>query len=426
MLRKSYQFLLVIFFIILFCAPIYLLFRGHPSSQISLIEDRVLGLPEKSYPTLKIAIEYIQQGRLDLAFDLVWKLYTEGALQKKVDLAATDLFPLRMSMILFSKAMDRTIIELSYQFTGDSVIPADMTSGLFIMLDEKVLIYPPATLDKNDEIYIQQKLRNYRELSTSFPEVNFYIYYIEALEFSPYNPLNKYYPKADKGQAFEDFIENLPETISVEMLSLESLEVHLQNFYRTDHHWNTNGILKGYDEIYDLLAEKYPNIPDKLLPTEMVTFEDIQFQGTFDRQTLYPIPGDTFTGFNADFPSCKVKEDGVEGQYNSRDKYLKGEYSTLPYVSHYGLYFGTQKGMIEFDCEVNADRNLLIIGDSYARPLVSLLAAQYKHTYFVDLRQNKDFTLSGFLRQYPVKDILFVGGPNVIFLDADQWNVKIN
>lgn len=426
MIKRSSQIILIIFFIILYSAPIYLLFKPSPPSQLSLIEDRVLGLPKKSYPTLKIAIEYIQQDRFDLAFDLVWDLYTEGALQRKVDLAVTDLFPLRMSMILFSKALDRNIIKVSYQFTNDTAIPADMTSGLFIMLDEKVLMYPPATLGKTDQIRIQQKLKNYYELTSAFPEVNFYIYYIETLEFSPLNPLNNFYPKADKGQAFEDFKEDLPEKISVEMLSFESLEEHLRNFYRTDHHWNTNGILKGYDEIYDLLTEKYPNIPDKLVPTEMVTFDDIQFQGTFDRLTLYPIPGDTFTGFKADFPTCEVKEDGIVGQYNSRDKYLQGEYSTLPYVSHYGLYFGTQKGMIEFDCEVNADRNILIIGDSYARPLVSLLASQYKHTFFVDLRQNQDFTLSGFLSQYPVKDILFVGGPNVIFLDNNQWNVKIN
>jgi hypothetical protein len=118
-MAKLSQHLLIIFFIILISVPGYWLMRGKPDSQISMVEGRVLGLPESSYPTLKIALEFIQQGNPEQALALIWELYTGGSLQNKLDGAATDQFPYRMALIKFSKAFDRQIIKFSYIFSGD-------------------------------------------------------------------------------------------------------------------------------------------------------------------------------------------------------------------------------------------------------------------------------------------------------------------
>jgi hypothetical protein len=420
-MKKMSQFLLLIFFFIVTSVPVYWLTKGDAAPEVSIIEARILELPEKSYPTLKIALDYIREGRPEQAIALVWGLFTGGSLQTKFDSAARDQFPLRMPLIMFSKAIERQIIQFAYAFTNDTVIPADMTSGIYIILEDEALIYPPSTLDASRFDQIDERLDNYVELTTTYPEINFYIYYLETMQFSRFNPLNKYFAKADNGQGLEYFQSHLTDQINLGFLLLEGFEDHLTNFFRTDHHWNTNGILRGYNGIYQLLSSNYEGIPPMLTPSAMITFPGIEFLGTFARRTLYPLTGDPFTGFEAEFPECKTFNQGIEGVFDHREEYLAGEYSTTPYTSHYGLYFGTQTGMLEFDCETETERNILVIGDSYVRPLIALIATQYDHTYFVDLRQEAGFTLSDFLTDHQVEDILLVGGNEVLFMDTEEW-----
>ena len=422
-MKKTNQFVLSLFFIILISIPGYWLVRGKPSSQVSIVEGRVLGLPESSYPTLKIALDYIKQGEPQKAVVLVWNLYTGGSLQKKFDGAATDQFPFRMPLIKFAKAVDRGIIKLSYLQSGDDVIPADMTSEIYIMLNQEALILPPGILDEITIDKINERLQNYQEIATSFPEINFYIYYLETLPFSLYHPLNEFFSEADEGQSFNYFRSKLTDRINLGYMPLNGVDDHLQHYYRTDHHANTAGIFEAYRGIYDLLSINYANIPSQFTPSSMVNFPDIAFWGTFARRTLYPIRGDEFIGFLADFPICAVSDQGVVGVYDSREKYLQGEYPTELYVDHYGAYFGSQQGLLEYHCETQTNRNILIVGDSYARPLVNLIANHYKHTFYVDLRQNSDFSLSEFTSSHDIDDFLIVSDYEVVFLDTEQWKI---
>jgi hypothetical protein len=105
--------------------PGYWLLRGKPSPQVSIVEGRVLGLPENSYPTLKNRFGLISN-KVNLKRQWLWYgIYTlEVLYRQKFDGAVTDQFPYRMPLIKFSKAVDRKIIELSYAYMpGDEVIP---------------------------------------------------------------------------------------------------------------------------------------------------------------------------------------------------------------------------------------------------------------------------------------------------------------
>jgi hypothetical protein len=423
-MNKTNKYVLLVFFIILISVPGYWLLRGKPSPQVSIVEGRVLGLPENSYPTLKIAMNFIKQGEPQKAVALVWDLYTGGSLQKKFDGAATDQFPFRMALIKFAKTVDREIIKLSYSLSGDEVIPADMTSEIYIMLNQEALIVPPGIFDEIAIEKIDERLTNYQELVFSYPEINFYIYYLETLPFSQYHPLNAIFAKVDKGQSFNYFRSKLSDRINLGYLPLKGVDDHLQHYYRTDHHANTAGILEAYRGIYNLLSSKYTNIPPQLEPSMMVNFPDISFWGTLARRTLYPIQGDEFIGFQAGFPNCTVSDNGEVGVYDSREEYLQGKYPTEPYVDHYGNYFGSQQGLLEYRCEIQTNRNILIVGDSYARPLVNLIANHYKHTFYVDLRQNADFSLSEFTSSHDIDDFLIVSDYEVIFMDTDQWKIN--
>ncbi|HBH12503.1 MAG TPA: hypothetical protein DDX29_05265, partial [Clostridiales bacterium] len=217
---------------------------------------------------------------------------------------------------------------------------------------------------------------------------------------------------------------NISDKIILDHLFLQNLDDHLTNFYRTDHHWNIHGISKGYSKIYKMLSKNYPDIPEAFKPSALLTFPNIRFLGTLARRTLYPVEGDKFTGFEAIPPKCEISDQGVKGDYDYRDEYHDGLIPDDPYSRHYGQYFGSQSGLLEYNCETNTNRNILIIGNSYMRPLVPMIATHYEHTYFLDLRQDKTFTLSNFLVNHPVEDILIGGNAEVFFGDDNLWLIK--
>ena len=422
-MNRLSKFFLVLFFLAILSVPVYWLTRGQTDPQVSLIEGRVLELPEKSYPTLKIALEFIKQGHPEKATALVWDLFTGGSLQKKFDSAATDQFPIRMPLIQFSKSVDRKIINFSYSFSEDTIIPADMTSDIYFDREHQALFYPPEILDETSYENIDSRVANYSEIKSLYPDINVSVLFHETLSYSRAHPLNNYFPASDQGQSYAYFIEHLGDQIYIGEMLLQSMDTHLEDYYRTDHHWKTEGILKAYDVAYNLLSKNFTDISEKLVVSEPMILPEVEFLGTLARKSLYPVHGDEFAIFDADLPKCKVIDKGVEGNYDSRDEYLKGNYPLDPYTDYYGEFFGTQKGLLEYYCENDTDRNILLIGDSYARPLVALIASHYLHTYFVDLRQNQDFSLSDFLSNHSITDLLIIGDNEVAFLDTDQWYI---
>ncbi len=416
--------ILVLFFIALISVPGYWVIRGRPNSEVSIIEGRVLGLPESGYPTLKIALDHLKLGEVQKAVNLVWGLYTEKSLQIKFDGASRDQFPFRMELIKFSKGLERRIIKFAYFFLDDEVIPADMDSDIYIILKEDALIAGPGSFTNKNIESLNAHLNNFQDLVIKFPTINISIFCIDILPYSNFHPLNKFFVDADKGKGLIYFKENLPEQISLVQLPINSIDDHLHNFYRTDHHWNATGILAAYEKIFELILTNNKDLPQKLVPIEMVTFQGIDFLGSYARKTLYPVKGDEFIGLITDFPTCVTKDQGVIGSFNFQELYLNGDYPTDPFVDHYAAFFGSQKGLLEYICETETDRNILIVGDSFARPLVSLIASQYRHTYFIDPRQHTNFSLSDFTMGHPFDDLLFILNYQMIYQDAELWQFQ--
>lgn len=422
-MSKLSRFFLCVFFLVILMVPGYWLSGKKAVPEVSVIEGRVLGATGKSYPTLKVALDFLKQGHPEKAAQLVWGLFTEGSLQKKFDSAATDRFPVRMPLIQFSKSVDRKIIDFSYSFTEDTVIPADMTSDIYFDRDHEALFFAPEVLDTTSFERIDQRISNYAEISRLYPQINLFLLFHETLSFSQANPLNLYFPDGDSGRSYEYFKENVGNQVTLDEMTLSSMDTHLEDYYRTDHHWKTEGILKAYDVAYNLISRKFTDISQKLVFSEPTALPGVEFLGSLARKSLYPVRGDEFTVFTANLPECKITDNGVEGVFDSRADYLAGNFPLDPYSDYYGQFFGTQQGLLEYDCENDTNRSILIIGDSYARPLVALISGHYSHTYFVDLRQNEDFSLSTFTTEHPIEDLLVIGDNQVAFLDPDQWSI---
>ena len=423
-LLKTNHFVRIIFFVIIISVPVFWLLTGGNYGKTSQIEDRELSaFPRLSYSSFKIAVKSAIQGQPGNANKIFFNQFTNRKFQQKVENAASDQFPLRMLGIQAAKAFERAQIALVYSLLPDPAIPTDMKSSLYVIRDGSLLFSKPTQLTQSSFKIIDDRINSYKELIKDHPDIHFYAYYLERITNASYHPLLQYFPGSDQGQRLKYFEENKPAGLILGKMTFTGLEDYKKYNYRTDHHWNIYGALRAYDDIYSMLAKNYPGISPPVNHAEIRKFQDIQFLGSEARQSLYPIRPDDFEVPILDLQSHIVYEDGkITADYCKN--YLEGVYSHSKYTNHFGMCFGYEsQALVEYVFDNGSDRNLLIIGDSFTKPIHPLLASHYKHTYRIDLRAYDNFSFSDFIKQNPVDDVIFIGDCPVIFT-SDTWNFK--
>ena len=288
-----------------------------------------------------------------------------------------------------------------------------------------VLIGGPSRYTTKEQEIIEGKIEQYKTIIQAHKDINFHAFYLELIENSPYHPVNSELKNPDAGRSFDFFAANKPKRLKLDALRMNSFADHLKYYYRTDHHWNVYGVLQGYKQIYQLLAESYPEISPMITTGEIYTFPDIAFLGRWADLLDYNIKKEPFSVYLANLPPYRIYDrEGNEIDYNSKDEYLAGQYPKDKYADHYGNYYGSDVDFLDYVSENGSDRNLLIIGDSFTNAIEPLLASHYHHTYCVDIRKYPDYqwSFSEFVSQYDVDDVLILGGASVVLY---QWRWSI-
>lgn len=148
-----------------------------------------------------------------------------------------------------------------------------------------------------------------------------------------------------------------------------------QLYYRTDHHWTTEGAFYAYALWRTAQGESVPSADD----FSVERYEG--FRGTlyskvldaasaYDTVSLFRFPGDdtlTVDYDNAHHSSCYALD--KLGQKNMYEVFFGGNYPTVE------ISGGTQNG-----------RHLLVIKDSYANSFLPFAAADYESITVIDLR----------------------------------------
>jgi len=362
------------------------------------------------------------KGNIHEASLVFWGQFFDRSFQKNVEKATSDQFPFRLPLIQFSKSIDRKLIELAYSPFSDLAIPAAMNLGIYIMRDGSRLIDGPGVFDENTKIRIIKRIENLELLIDQNPEKNFYIFYHERISFSKYHPLNIILSNPDRGQVFEYFKANKPTDMKLRALMFTSFDDLSENYYKTDHHWNIHGIQKAYNGIYSMLSQDNPGISPALDLTDLYTIPDIEFFGSYARESMYPIQGDKFEVAKIILPPFQIKTNEGVRKINRGDLYQPSNYSKEKYSGYYGTFFGNNQGPLEYSFNNDSSRNLLLIGSSFAFPLRPLLAYHYNHTYYVDPRIDKEFSFSKFITSHPVDDVVVIADNN--FITNPIWTIN--
>jgi len=170
-------------------------------------------------------------------------------------------------------------------------------------------------------------------------------------------------------------------------------------YYRTDHHWTTEGAYLAYGAYRRALGET-PK-PWKEAERQVVTQE---FFGTLQRKAgLYLGPPDVIEAMALpeDFPLRVTGEEGkVIPLY---------EKNFLEKTDKYAYFFGGDHARMEITAEVPQRKTLLVVKDSFANSLLPFLARDYARIVVLDLRYYGPAVLDA-VKDVEPDEILFLYG----------------
>lgn len=320
--------------------------------------------------------------------------YLDGRFESKIDDYVDDQIPGRDQFIKVKAAADETVGVLENN---------GVYRGKDGYLMENLTVPNPKNLTETEEA-LQKFSRSHSKLKMHF-----------MLIPNAGNVLSEHLPKtvrmADQNQQMDDFFQAITgygiKPVDVrEAFRKEKNDVQL--YYRTDHHWTSDGAYLAYENsIRALTGDKPKDFGSKVVKED--------FQGT-----LYSKSG--FNNGQNDIiklyqPTGKQAEKSVI-YYTDTQKKTTAFYNlkNLKKKDAYTVFGGSNHPMYTVETPVANQKRLLLIKDSYANSFVPFLTQHYREIVVVDPRYYFE-NLEDLIQSEKITDVLFLYNANTFFGD---------
>ena len=167
-------------------------------------------------------------------------------------------------------------------------------------------------------------------------------------------------------------------------------------FYKSDHHWREGAYL-AYKELTRTVGL------EEMKTIEKVTCDN--FRGSLDSKSSYynSAVDEILFYLPKNYDNIKVKGDDKEIKVLDKDE-LKNK-------DKYKALFSGNYGLVEIEGNPSSDKTLLIIKDSFANAVASLLTNEYKTIYMVDKRFFNQ-KINDFIKENDIDTCLVLGSVN--------------
>ena len=187
-------------------------------------------------------------------------------------------------------------------------------------------------------------------------------------------------------------------------------------YYRTDHHWTTEGAYRAYCLMMEELGQS--SIPRDDFTVEQIT----DFYGTsYSKSGLWLTEPDTLELWtDSDIQAVTTVYDANRADPVTREGMFFREY--LEDADKYPVFLSGNHARVHIETNADSGKRLLVIKDSYAHALAPFLAEEYSTIDLIDLRYFKQQTISSWLEENPADEILLVYGLSSLVEDKNlQW-----
>ena len=187
-------------------------------------------------------------------------------------------------------------------------------------------------------------------------------------------------------------------------------------YYRTDHHWTSEGAYRAYCLLMEELGQSS-------VPRDDFTVEQISgFYGTsYSKSGLWLTEPDTLELWtDSDIQAVTTVYDANRADPVTREGMFFREY--LEDADKYPVFLSGNHARVHIETNADSGKRLLVIKDSYAHALAPFLAEEYSTINLIDLRYFKQQTISSWLEENPADEILLVYGLSSLVEDKNlQW-----
>lgn len=355
-------------------------------------------------------INYYENRKSEKIIFPTFKNISEQKFQNSIEKSLADQIPkaqtlkkmYNLSTAIYIDTMVRTVIESN---------PDVYINYLGVKLfgsDQIVYSFRDLNTLKPD---LNAKAENYNSLIESYPDIEFYAYFIEKdtdINFETGEKLGA-------GEYMFNLL-NLPDTNKA-IFKINSYNDFRESFYRTDHHWNHKGSYKAYLEVLDLLG-----IKDEPIKHSEEILVSKEFSGSKAASAGANTFKEDFFAYQFDYPEIKVTINGEQADdYGEQDEYFS---DNKPSKITYGDFYGWDNGETIFESSNDERDNILIFGESYDNAILKLLATHYNTIYSIDMRTHKgqigkEFNFSDYVKSHKIDKVLFIG--NVDFYTMKEF-----
>lgn len=261
--------------------------------------------------------------------------------------------------------------------------------------------------DKELDERLDEQVAFYNDIKNKYPNIDLMIYLPLRYSETSYKNVNGVYDK------IISFTKELNSNIKYSVFDSKNVDEYLKYFYKTDHHYNSYGAQKAYNDIlnkyglennlyiaHKVIRDKYyGSMAKSILSTDIV-------------DNLSAIDTKLVLGNNINDPNFKP---------------LKIEEKKDIFYDYYVRYFNGQYDEIIYTNKSFYNRNLLIICDSLAWQIDYLLANNFDKTYVINMKygkwQNNNLLLGDYIKNNNITHILFLREAKNIVFDADNFNL---
>ncbi len=187
-------------------------------------------------------------------------------------------------------------------------------------------------------------------------------------------------------------------------------------FYRTDHHWTTEGAYRAYQQF----CAQSDRIPTPKSAYKITRVPD--FYGTsYAKSGLWAIPPDTLEVWEADAPVTVTVQDENMKMPKQQDSLFFWEHQEK--ADKYPIFLDGNHGRVTIETG-NKGGRLLVLRDSFAHCLAPFLTQHFARIDLIDLRYFKSQTVTEYLEENPADEILLCYGLDSLMTDRSIAQIK--
>lgn len=262
---------------------------------------------------------------------------------------------------------------------------------------------------------LEERVRAIQAFGHAAPGLRKYIMLAPTAPALLSNKLPAYAPIGDQRSDLDRFRRLLPQDIRfVDAYSALYARREQPIFYKTDHHWTTEGAYYAYLELCRQM---------RIAPQDEASFHIRQVTDEF-YGSLYSKSG--FRRLQPDRIELYVpkKDSKVTVSYVEEDRISDSLYETdnLRKKDKYAVFLNGNQALIRIATDGPADKKLLVVKDSYANSLIPFLTKHFGEIHVVDLRYY-GAPLLKLIQEHQIQDMLILYNVKTFFEDPSILNV---